>query len=110
MQRRRLPWILAIGLGAVLAAWWGCWAASVRWYRAALGEAKREFESGRFADARARLLALEARWPGQAEVAYQLGLCEQLLGRLDEAMAAWARVPAGSLYSERAALHRAKGR
>ena len=49
------------------------------------------------------------RWPEQAEVAYQLGLCEQSLGRLDEAMAAWARVPAGSLYSERAALHRAQG-
>jgi tetratricopeptide (TPR) repeat protein len=79
-----------------------------RWYRAALDEAGREITAGGFTTARARLLALAVRWPKQAEVHYQLGICELALGRLDEAMAAWARVPAGSKYSERAALHRAQ--
>ena len=38
---------------------------------------------------------LAARWPGEGEVLYQLGMCELALGRPDRADEVWGRGPAG---------------
>ena len=40
--------------------------------------------------------------PGSAEIEYSLGGCAASLGRVDTALAAWARVPRGSSYAPRA--------
>jgi tetratricopeptide (TPR) repeat protein len=91
----------ALGWGAMtlVPAWW---------YESELNRADREMASGRFDAALVRLERLAVRWPGRAEVEYPLGGCAARLGRIDTALAAWARVPRGSSLGPRAALDRAR--
>src|SRR5205085_8856260 len=64
--------------------------------------------SGKPAEAQ-RLLAWSAvRWPGQGEVEFLLGACEQALGRVAAAEAAWSRVPPDSPYAGHAAMLRVR--
>jgi tetratricopeptide (TPR) repeat protein len=94
--------VAAVGALALLAGGVGAYR---EWdYRRAVAEARREVEQGRFAVARAHLVRLEETWPGRDEVAYQLGLCEQERGRIDAAMAAWARVSLESPWAGSAAV------
>src|SRR3954471_23779945 len=67
-----------------------------RWYRAELDRAKREMAEGLYHTAQERLAGLSACWPGRGDVEYHLGLCERSRGRIEAALAAWKRVPAGS--------------
>jgi hypothetical protein len=46
--------------------------------------------------------------PENGGVQYDLGVCEQALGHVDRAEAAWARVPPGLPHARRAALMRAR--
>jgi enediyne biosynthesis protein E4 len=103
----RAAWIAGIVIVLVAAVIWGVsWRIAVRRYGDELILAEREYKAGNFGLAQRRLSALEARWPGEAEVAFRLGLCELARGRREEALAAWARVPAGSEFSGRAAALR----
>src|SRR5262249_42676305 len=63
VRRWCLLGILALGLMA-----WGTYRAVSVWrYRTELEQAGREIAAGRFVPARARLAALEAQWPGEAD-------------------------------------------
>jgi tetratricopeptide (TPR) repeat protein len=106
MRRRRL----AVILGVVLAlAAWGTARAIDSWrYRASLAQAKARLDAGSIAEARRLLAEAVARWPGEGEVRFLLGACEQALGRPDVAEATWARVPAGSAFAGHAAMLRAR--
>ena len=75
-RRWWLTGILMLGLGAGLFAWGTNRVASAWRYRTELEQAGREIAAGRFVPARARLAALEAQWPGEAEFAFQFGRCE----------------------------------
>jgi len=57
---------------------------------------------------RARLARLEKRWPMRGDVEYLLGLCEQIEGHTDAALAAWGRVPALAEEAPMAALARGR--
>jgi tetratricopeptide (TPR) repeat protein len=92
---------VVLGLAALgLLAWW----APIWWYWSSLAEARRALSAGRFADARQRFARLESWWPCRAEVELPLGICEQAAGRLDVAVAAWARIPPSSPLAHEAAL------
>jgi tetratricopeptide (TPR) repeat protein len=97
-----------LGLG-VIALGWGAWSAIDSWRcRAALDLAKREMARGLHVAAAGRLVPLSARWPDWGEVGYLLGVCESSSGCPDAALAAWARVPAGSDFFMPAALRGAQ--
>jgi len=99
---------VAIGL-AVAGAGWLAVAGVEAWrYDAELSRAEGEMAAGRPAGARDRLARLSTRWPGRDEVEYPLGVCEAALGRVGPALAAWARVPRGSVMAPRAAVDRAR--
>jgi len=103
-RRRLVPTLVA----AAALAWGAVWGAGAWWYQSELTKAEREMASGQFAPARERLVRLAARWPGRDEVELPLGTCEAALGRVEPALAAWARVPNDSVVAPRAALDRAK--
>ena len=106
---RRATWISAAVIIAGLASAWGMFqwrALVVRRYRAELSRAEQDFKAGRLATAQQRLTVLEARWPGDAEVAFRLGICELARGRRDKALADLARVPPGSAFAAKAATVR----
>jgi tetratricopeptide (TPR) repeat protein len=108
MTRRQL--LIAIGLAGIAVL--GAWAyrayrmSEERALRAEMARAESEFHRGLYATARRRLRAMEARWPGNSEVEFRLGVCEQATGHRDEAIAAWRRVPAGSPFAATAAVRR----
>ena len=103
----RLTWLG--GLAAVAAAGWGLALAVGEWrYSSELERAMAEMASGRCEPALARLTRLSERWPRRGEVEYQLGLCEATLGRPDEALDAWGRVPDDSAPAPRAELARGR--
>jgi enediyne biosynthesis protein E4 len=77
-------------------------------FRSDLDEARRSLGQGRSPEARSRLVALVGRRPHDGETLYRLGVCESSLGRLDEALGAWSRVPDSSPFSGRAAVERAR--
>src|SRR5438045_1556568 len=103
-RTRRGVWVVR-GLMAVTVGLLA-WGASAWWYRSSLAEARRAVARGRFADARPRLARLVNWWPSGGEAELLLGVCEQELGRLDAALAAWARIPPTSPLAEEAALRR----
>jgi len=106
-MRRGWLW-LGLGLG-VAALGWGAWRAIDGWRsRSALELAKREMARGHYRTAGARLARLSARWARWDEVDDLLGVCEASVGRPDGALAAWARVTAGSPFSIQAIVRRAQ--
>jgi tetratricopeptide (TPR) repeat protein len=106
MGRRRAYVLVALGL--LVVSWWIAWAVAAGLDRAELARANREIAEGQFRAARRRLARLSARRPGRGEVEFPLGYCAAAEGNLDAALAAWARVPAGSPLAARAALFQAQ--
>jgi tetratricopeptide (TPR) repeat protein len=90
--------VLAL-LGGVAARTW-----AAHRFRGELVEARKEMEAGLFGRARTRLTRLAAERPDHAEVSYQLGLCEAERGRLEAALAAWARIRPDSPWAAPSAL------
>jgi enediyne biosynthesis protein E4 len=74
-------------------------------FQGELAEARNEMGSGLLAMARKRLTRLAEQWPGDAEVAYQLGLCEAARGRLEAALECWGRIPGDSPWAAPAAIN-----
>jgi tetratricopeptide (TPR) repeat protein len=106
MRWRRLLGILGV---ALVLATWGAVRTIDSWrYRASLEQAKARIASGLVAEARRLLAESVARWPGEGEVKFLLGACEQALGRSDAAEAAWSRVPADSPFAGHAAMLRVR--
>ncbi|MFI5458430.1 MAG: FG-GAP-like repeat-containing protein [Isosphaerales bacterium] len=106
MRRRVL--ILVLGFGIVLAGWIAVQAVGAWRLRTELAEARRLIGARRFGEARVRLARVEKRWPMRGDVEYWLGLCEEIEGRTDAAMAAWGRVPALAREGPMAALARGR--
>lgn len=75
-------------------------------FERSLEEADRAIASGRYGEAREVLAGLADTRETRDDVWMRLGDCERAVGRLDRALAAWARVPARSPYALRAALLR----
>jgi enediyne biosynthesis protein E4 len=99
-------WICLVGLPGVCG---GCWAFDVWRLRADWQqEAQRDLAADKPGSALARLGRLATRLPENGGVQYDLGVCEQALGHVDRAEAAWARVPPGLPHARRAALMRAR--
>ncbi len=105
-MRRR--WIVPVVLALGASAWVASRAFEGWRYRAELRQAGEQVASGQYDRAAPTLRDLANRWPGQGEPDYLLGACEEAAGRVDEALAAWGRVPWGSDPGPRAALRRAK--
>ena len=61
----------------------------------------------RYGLARQRLARLAERWTNDGEVLFLLGNSEFALGKRDDALASWARVPASSPFFGKAVLARA---
>src|SRR4051794_31326883 len=104
-MRRRWFWSASGVLVAAMAVG-GYRAAEAYRFRASLGRARQEFGQGRYDVAKTRLVQLSARRPGEGEVEYLLGLSEKAVGNTDAALAAWARIPAGSPFAPRASFER----
>jgi len=106
-MRSRWLWI-TLGLGLIAVVWGGLSWVDERRCRRELREAEREMASGLHQLARQRLSALVKGRPGSTEAAYQLGLCEEILGHVDAAVAEWARIPSNDPLSNKAAVGRAR--
>ena len=104
MRRRKL--LISLVLVAILAVLGGVGARllAAHRFRGELAEARIEMDAGLLAMARNRLTRLAEQWPGDAEVAYQLGRCEASRGRLEAALESWGRIPGGSPWSAPAAI------
>ncbi len=108
-MRRRWRWLLVILGVALVFAIWESWRVVDSWrYRASLERAKARIASGSPHEARRLLTESAARWPGEGEVKFLLGACEQALGRPDAAEAAWSRVPTDSPFAGNAAMLRVR--
>jgi len=106
-MRSRWLWIV-VCLGVVALVWGGSSWIEARRRQLDLEQAQREMASGLFNMARQRLTELIKRRPESSEAAYQLGLCEEKLGRADAALAAWSRIPPASSLALKATLGRAR--
>jgi enediyne biosynthesis protein E4 len=109
MQRRgrTVFWITSASLAAILAmaAWWmvGQWR-----IRVGLQWADQQMSLGRYTAVRDHLAWLSRLWPGHGGVNYRLGVCEQNLGHVESALAAWERVPRDSILFAHAGIDRAR--
>ena len=106
MRRRRL--FVLLGAAAILAAWGTARGIDSWRYRASLEQAKARIASRSPAEARRLLAESAARWPGEGEVEFLLGACEQALGSPQAAEAAWSRVPPYSPFAGHAAMLRVR--
>ena len=73
-----------------------------------LAEARTAVRSGRFAAALASLSTLPTGMDGRDEVDYLMGVGASALGRPEDALGAWGRVPDGSTFAARAAVQRVR--
>jgi predicted Zn-dependent protease len=108
-MRPRWLWLgLSLGLLVVASLAWHHGRSRSQRFRADLDAAKHDLTAGRNGAALRRLTALAAAHPGDAEVAYQLGIAELRRGRLEAAWSAWERIPKDSPRAGAAALQRAR--
>lgn len=106
----RRVWIILVIIAGVtipVSIWGAARAIAARRLRAELDQVSREIQSQLFSTARARLVALEKHHPGNGEVEYQLGVCEEARERRDQALHAWSLVPRHSPFASYAAAKRA---
>jgi len=109
MLRRWRPWALASGIVIAVVAAWQCLRILDSWRLESSLKAAKDAIAVRSTGVARKLLAdASARSPGNAEVEFLLGACEQSLGRLAAAEEAWSRVPHGSPLAPHAALFRAR--
>jgi thioredoxin-like negative regulator of GroEL len=80
------------------------WSVDSWWFRNELAQAQREMDAARYGAARKRLARLAAHRPSSGEARYRLGVCEQSLGHVDAALAAWKAVPRNAPDAGRAAV------
>ena len=106
-MRSRWLWI-TLSLGVVAGVWYGFHRVEERRCRLELERAKSEMAAGRFHPARRRLAELFKQRPDLVEATFQLGVCEENLGRLEAARAAWSAVPRMSGLSVKAILGQAR--
>jgi len=99
---------MLLGVTALFAAWGTARGVDSWRYRACLEQAKARIASGSPAAARRLLAESAARWPGEGELEFLLGACEQALGRPQAAEAAWSRVPNDSPFAGHAAMLRVR--
>ena len=94
-HRKLLFWIgLAIGvLGLGLLGTSAASKIQAQRLQARLSNVQHKMDQGRLAVARKELADLAQHWPGDGQILYLLGRCEELLGRPHRALAAWAQVP-----------------
>jgi tetratricopeptide (TPR) repeat protein len=102
-KRLWLATILVFGALAI-AVWGGLRARAARQFRASLDQAKQEIAAGRYGKAWKRLIELSNSGDAGGEVDYELGISELYRGHIDQARAAWKRVPSGGPFGARAAL------
>jgi tetratricopeptide (TPR) repeat protein len=106
-RRARLKtWAIATILILLAAAFTGGYVVREATSRSDLADARLALAAGRIAAARERLNRLLQRSYHPAEVYLLLGECELARGRRDEALAAWAKVPADTREFSRASLLR----
>jgi enediyne biosynthesis protein E4 len=107
-NRRRLHVWVALGLVVLLLA---VPAAALvvlqRSFQSELTQARAALTAKRFGVAHQRLSRLAERWSNNGEVDFLLGNSEAALGKRDDALASWARVPASSPFVVKAAVARA---
>src|SRR5206468_171402 len=108
MLRRTLVVVLGAGLWVVPVAWLAVGMIADRRFQAEMHRAEAEFAARRYDAAGARLARLARRRPGRGDVEYWLGMCENLAGHPDAALAAWGRVPDGASEAPQAARRRAE--
>lgn len=92
---------LALAVGG-LTALWGLWIGVRAWtIRQEIERARAEMAAGRNGAARVRLVALSRKHPGSlgGMVDYLLAICDARGGRTDEALARFARLPAGYAFT-----------
>ena len=100
---RRSRWVMLLGVIALFAAWGTARVVDSWRYQASLKQAKDRLDSGSPYEARRVLAESAARWPGEGEVEFLLGACEQALGRPDAAACSLVA------RADRFALCRARG-
>ncbi len=105
---RRRPLVILLGVIALFAAWGTARGVDSWRFRTNLEQAKAWIASGSTVLARQLLAESAARWPGEGELTFLLGACEQALGRPDAALAAWSRVPTDSAFAGNAAMLRVR--
>ena len=76
--------------------------------RQELDLAAQDMAEGRHARARQRLIPLSHSRTFQNEALFQIGLCEEVRGRFDAALSAWEQIPAGSRFSLKSIIARAR--
>ncbi len=102
MSRRLVALIMIL----ILIVWMASWAFEAWRFRSALQQANAAIAKGRFDEARPLFVRLNQDRPNRSDVAYALGLCEWSLGHIDEALAAWGRVPPNTPEAARASFRR----
>ncbi|MHB1557965.1 MAG: FG-GAP-like repeat-containing protein [Isosphaeraceae bacterium] len=107
-RRGRGPQLLCAALLVGLLAWGGWTVLRERRLASDLVEVRRLMDADQFLKARPLLARLAVGRPDDAEIAYRLGVCSHAAGRIDEALAAWERVDAQSVWATRAGLARAR--
>jgi tetratricopeptide (TPR) repeat protein len=89
--------IVAASLGAA-------WAFDAWRFRTEIATIEKEIFAGRYSAANRRLNALPSYWTDRSEALVLRGLSEQGLGRADQALKTWAKVPSKASAAPRAAL------
>jgi tetratricopeptide (TPR) repeat protein len=104
----RSVWLwIALSLGLISVASGGWWWFEEQRFRRELKQAETDMSVGRYRVARQRLSDLTKRRHSSSEAAYRLGLCEQNLGHIAAARAAWSRVAPESPFFTKASVGRA---
>ncbi len=104
-HRKLLFWIgLAIGvLGLGLLGTSAASKIQAQRLQARLKNVQHKMDQGRLAVAYKELADLAQHWPGDGQILYLLGRCEELLGRPHRALAAWGQIPVSDPEFVRAA-------
>lgn len=107
MRSRRFSWLcLAVVLVAI--GWGAWWLVAERQFQVGLRQARADVDARRFERAGRWLAAQSARRLDGAEPAFLFGICEDMAGRHEAALAAWARGPLESRRGPNAAIARAQ--
>ncbi|WZO99357.1 FG-GAP-like repeat-containing protein [Isosphaeraceae bacterium EP7] len=102
MSHRRCFWF--VGSAVVIAAWGAAHAYDAWRFRSDFEAAKEAISQRSTGRALELLERASARHPGDGEVRFLIGACEQALGRPEAAAASWARVDAASPFAPSAAM------
>ena len=108
MTRRAAIVVCGLAFWGALVAWYVAGVVAERRFRDDMRRAERDLGARRYGEARSTLQALAARRPGRGDVQLHLGACEILDGHVEEALAAWGRVPDNAPEAPQAALSRGR--